>query len=62
MSQAIDSNDPLLSEEALEWYSKRFPNRKLAEDKVLDLYLRVKEYAQTDPLLTAFYKANGVMV
>ena len=54
--------DPVLREEALTWYQKKYPSRPLAEDKILGLYQKIKTYAESDPLLIEFYRANQIKV
>ena len=61
-SKSIDSPNRILRKDALLWYSKKYPRRKLAEDQILSMYISIKEYAENDPILREYYRANRILV
>lgn len=56
------AEDTLLREEALNWFHHKEPHKKLDEDKIVEMYKNIKEYAKGDPLLEEYYRANHVKV
>ena len=62
MSNDAKSTDTSIREAALIWYKKKYPHRPLEEDKILAMYKEIQEYAQSDPLLQAYYAANRIAV
>ena len=50
----------LFRNEALRWYhsTNATPNRQISEEKIVEIYQKVKDYAESDPLLSEYYRAN----
>ncbi|MBF0237241.1 MAG: hypothetical protein HQM12_06010 [SAR324 cluster bacterium] len=51
-----------IKENAMEWYQRKFPHRKLEESAIIKLYKDIIDYAKDDLLLKEFYRANHVVI
>jgi hypothetical protein len=63
MTEAL-SEDEMFRREALRWYheTNTTPQRLIAEETIVEVYKKIKEYAQKDPLLREYYQANHMKI
>ncbi len=54
------SFDESFLNEALQWYQRTnaTPNRQISQEKIVEIYKKTKDYAESDPLLSEYYQAN----
>lgn len=62
MSESTAKKDEMLQAEALAWYKKKYPRRNLPVAEITQMYVKLKEYAQSEPLLAEYYRANHISV
>lgn len=54
------SSEKILQREALKWFhsTNTTSRRQISAENIVELYQKTKSYAESDPLLAAFYQAN----
>ncbi|MBF0276838.1 MAG: hypothetical protein HQM13_03570 [SAR324 cluster bacterium] len=54
------TNNEKIRDEALRWYQRTntTPDRQISEEDVLKIYIKTKDYADSDPLLSGYYRSN----
>lgn len=60
MMKAALSSEELFRREALGWFesTNTTPNRQISEEQIVEIYKKIKAYAESDLLLAEYYEAN----